>query len=691
MNESRPILEKLQVAAIAIAVFVLPLLVWPGLTDYNYSKTIASLLLISFLLILWGIPAWRRPLWTIHVPWLLIPIAGLAISATLSAIQANNVLVVLQSSTLLIYYALFLWMISSVIRSQRDVRWILIALLASGTLAALYGVLQYFAILPGPPGSVHAGAVLSTMGNRNHLGGFLLYLFYPGMILFFQAKSPLLKSLTLGTLAFTLASMMLVNQLSVQLIFPLIAIALLVGLLIFRARRPLHANRWWLTAFAGIALVVFLCMLNFTQSSIQLPPDDNDSWLMSTWIDNSGNTRAQDWLIAAEMFEDHPITGVGLGHYKLNFIASKADFRATPRGEAFADYIPRAAQAHNEYIQLGAELGIVGLVMLFGSLATLAVSLWIRLKHSDENHRIALLLLTMGILAFLAHSLVSFPGHVVGSSLELVVFCGLALSLAYGASTSFTWKLSGWLGRGVHIGLIIIGLTVSAFALADARANWFMEQGIDQVQAGLFATAEESFQRSLSLDFAPRQTYYYLAIAQIQLGKLDEAQISLQRCMTRFVDEASLLNYANLLVNTGQSEQAFGPLELLLASEPRVEIQRRAAYLRALAISETGDPEAAIVLIEDLLLQSWASETAYIGLGSIYESLHRMDEARATYETGLQQIDGALDETRAAIETTLEPISTAKANELQIRINKLIYERATLLERLRALPDEASP
>jgi len=329
--------------------------------------------------------------------------------------------------------------------------------------------------------------------------------------------------------------------------------------------------------------------------------------------------------------------------------------------------------------------------MLLCPLGTLAVTLWIRLKRSKDDDRLDLLLLTIGILAFLVHSFVSFPAHVVGSSLELMVFCGLALSIGYGKSMIFTWVLNRWKGKCFHVLLIVIGLTVSLFAAADMRANWLMERGIDQVQAGLFASGADTLERSLALDFAPRQTYYYLAIAQIQLGKLDQAETNLEMCMTRFVDEASLLNFANLLVNTGQSERAFEPLDLLLASHPRSETEKRARYLRALAISETGDPESAIVLIEELLVQYSTYETVYIGLGSIYESLGRFDEARATYEEGLGLMELGLSRTRSAMEAEGDTITAERYGELRGRIEKLSYERATILERIRELPESTAP
>mgnify|MGYP005838390611 CR=1 FL=1 len=694
-KRARCVLERAQVIAIAITVFVLPLLMWPGLTDYNYTKSIAALVLISCLLVLWGLPAWRRPSWKLHVPWALLPVAGLLLAGLLSLIQAANARVAIQSLILLTYFVLLLWMIANVVHDQRDVRWILAALLASGTLAALYGVLQYFALLPGMVGARGIHAMISTMGNRNHLGGFLLYLIYPSIILLLGTRSRWGRALAAILIGFTLSVMLSLRQAGTRVALIGATAALFVGALIFRPPRYVRTHKRSLLGLGGgitvlciLALIFGLWGVPFRASS---EADAKKPWLVSVWETNSGKTRAWDWWIAADMLVDHPTFGAGLGHYKIEFIPSKADFLATERGQAYSFFIPSASQAHNEVVQVAAELGTIGLIMLLASLIMLAISLWVRLRRSNGKDQLSLLLLTLGILAFLAHSLVSFPAHVVGSSLEFILFCGLALSLSYGTSMSFSWELRGWTAKVAHIVLIAVGLTVSTVALADARANWLMERGIDQVQAGLFATAEISLQRSLALDFAPRQTYYYLAVAQIQLGKLDQAQINLEKCMTRFIDEASLLNYANLLVNTGQSETAFEPLDLLLASHPRPDIERRALYLRALAISETGDPDTAITLIEDLLTSNPSYETPYIGLGSIYESQDRIEEARATYTAGLEKVEKALTRTRSRITAAGETITADKAGELRAKIDKLTYERATLLERLRDLPASSSP
>ena len=83
------------------------------------------------------------------------------------------------------------------------------------------------------------------------------------------------------------------------------------------------------------------------------------------------------------MFADHPATGVGLGNYKLEFFPYKAEFAITERGQRFDFLLHHVAQAHNEYIQTGAEFGAIGLIMLLCALGVLAIALWNRLRQAS--------------------------------------------------------------------------------------------------------------------------------------------------------------------------------------------------------------------------------------------------------------------------------------------------------------------
>jgi len=831
-------LDRVLFYGVLFLVFALPLFLWPGISEYGYGKTIVTLIGTSVLAVLWGLSAWQKGTWSIRLPWITVPVLGLVAASLLSTLHATNGRVVVQSLVLVVFFTLLMIIIANAVRDRRDVNLLLFTLLASAFLAALYGLLQYLGILRGPAGTGGLNAIISTMGNRNYLGGFLAYLLFPAVVLVVRPRWLWARIVSILLIAFCFGMVLIVHQAGTVVALVLATIALVAGLVIFHPIEPIRRNRLWLLVLVGALIVTFLIeapsgplnsvvglsaderqptsgnlLLNpgfeegatFWGRNGQLQPtgghdsqswwrieragdnrwdwqrdaDDQqryipidpgtsfefggailsdgramvlilahlydaektrlswvsaggkapeswrqvetiftaprtaryvsieliaydadgwagfddlflrrvgrlEAWLRQSWERNSGAVRSWDWWVGWEMFADHPLTGVGLGNYKLDFLPYKAEFLATPRGEAYDFYIARAAQAHNEYVQVLAELGVLGVLALASFLAVLAVTLWKRLRSNDEANRLDLLFFACGIAAFLIHGLVSFPAHLPASSLVLILVGGLAFSRVYGESGQFSVNLTGWRLKGALVGVALIGLVVSVVAGRDLSANLLMSKGIEQAQLGNNYGAESLLERSIELDFAPRQTYNHLAMVQIERGAYEEAQANLERCFTRFVDETVYLNYANLTANSRQFDLAREAITLLLAGHPREEVAVRARYLEAVIIAQSGDPREATALLEELIGDAPWFETAYIGLGSVYEARGMPVNARQAFEEALRRIDQKLEEAQE----TLAGQATITADEygrLRTEIEQLRQQRETVLETLEGL------
>jgi O-antigen ligase/Flp pilus assembly protein TadD len=684
-------LDRVLFYAVLFLVFALPLFIWPGITEYGYGKTIVALIGVSVLAVLWGLSAWQKGTWSIRLPWITFPVLGFVAASLLSLLYATNGRVVVQSLVLIVFFLLLMLIIANAARDQRDVDLLLFALLASGFLVALYGMLQYLGVMRGPAGTSGLNAVISTMGNRNYLGGFLAYLLFPAVVLVVRPRSRWVKLLSVFLIAFCFGMVLIVQQTGTVAALIVAAVAFLLGWLIFRPIEPIRRNRVWLLILIGALVVTFLVEAPSgpLNSVVGLSRSDS-SWIARWWERNSGSVRSWDWWIGWDMFKDHPMTGVGLGNYKLNFIPYKAEFLATPRGEAYDFYIDRAAQAHNEYVQILAELGILGVLAAASFLVVLVVSLWKRTRSNDETNRLDLLLFSCGIVAFLVHGLVSFPAHLPASSLVLVVVGGLSFSRAYGDAALRSVKLVGWKLKGTLAAVTVIGLIVSVVAVRDISANLLMSEGIEQAQIGNLHGAESLLERSLDLDFAPRQTYYHLAVVQIELGAYDEARANLERCFTRFVDETVYLNYANLATNARQFELALETIDLLLATHPREEVAVRSRYLKAVITAQVGDRLEATGLFEQLIADAPRFEAAHIGLGLVYEARGMPEEARRAFETALQVIDDKLADAQERL-ARQETITAEEYGRIRTEIDQLRQERSTVLEKLEGLPPAESP
>ncbi|MCK5247054.1 hypothetical protein KAR02_09160, partial [Candidatus Bipolaricaulota bacterium] len=380
------------------------------------------------------------------------------------------------------------------------------------------------------------------------------------------------------------------------------------------------------------------------------------------------------------------IVGIGLGNYKLNFLAYKAEFLSSPRGEDFDFYIHRAAQAHNDYVQALAELGVLGGLTILGFVAVLVVSFWLRiLRTKDEERRLELLLLACGVIPVFVHALVSFPAHLPASSLVFITAIGIAFSRIYGDATVQTQTLSRWPLKMAVAAITVIGIVVSAFAVSDLFANILMNRGIRQSQLGNDYSAEALLSASLQYDFAPRQTFFHLASAQLRLDRFDEAWENLELCMTRFLDESVYLTYANLGANRGELEKAQASVDVLLSGHPLDIVERQARYIEAVIAIQQQEYDRAVQLLESLTQDHSSYETGFIALGDLYAALGFTNSARKNLETALRLIDQKLGRANARLGTgTVTTI--AEYGQIRAEIELLVQQRDIAIERLDELP-----
>jgi O-antigen ligase len=678
--------DRILVYGLAFTLFALPLFILPSATEYGYTKTILAIVLTSILGILWGIDGWRKGTWAVRIPWITWPFLAFVAASLFSLLGATNGRFVVQSLVLLVVFFFLLVLISSAAREKRDVTLLLGSFLASVSLVSLYGLLQYAGVLAGPSAGKGLDQVISTLGNREYIAGLLAYILLPAVILIFRLRSTLVRLAALVLIAFNFGALMLLDQAGANVALIAAFLAAVIGWLIFRPVEPLRRARAWILA---LILVVGLAYLVEAPSgplnSVVGLSADGTSWIGTVWRQNSGATRAWDWWIGLEMWKESPWVGVGLGNYKLEFLPYKAQFLQTPRGANYDFYIPRAAQAHNEYVQVLAEVGVFGLAAVAAFLIFLATSLLSRLRrNADEGDRLDLILFSAGLVAVVVHALVSFPAHLPTSSLAAILFCGLALSPAYGDRATASFRVRGWKLRAAVVVMAVAGTAISVVAVRDLASNALMKEGIEQIQLGQTEAGKATLERSLRLDFAPHMTYFYLGMADARLGNLEAALRSLERCQTRFLEENTYLIYAELAANAGKTAVAREAIATLLATRPAPDIEQRARYVRAIVSLRDGDAQAASVELENLVRDAPDFEAARIALANVLLARGLRDAAASEYTRALAIVEGKL----AAAEKTIASATRMAASaygELRSTIALLRSERDSILERLKPL------
>ena len=230
-----------------------------------------------------------------------------------------------------------------------------------------------------------------------------------------------------------------------------------------------------------------------------------------------GTERTTIWKGALDCVDQFALTGAGAGTFEYVFPIY-----------GFTQYGHRVTHAENDYLQLMAESGIVGLALFSAFVALVSRSIW----RGARRHRSASYAAAFALTAVALQSLTDFGQHLAANAVLSAIFCGMAF-------------VTGWTGRGknaaVHIlmprravrrhrffgivnALFLLGLLVTLCALTDrdrrAESAWF---GVEQLRAGMvaqqWAASNEEYARLIDaaqrvVQCQPRDvTYrYWLAV-----------------------------------------------------------------------------------------------------------------------------------------------------------------------------------
>ena len=157
-----------------------------------------------------------------------------------------------------------------------------------------------------------------------------------------------------------------------------------VGLVFFKRCRPRSWQRIGVL-LAGLVVVAFLQLVVFAVTPGEPMTALERLKTVSTAEDNT-KVRLLYWGVGLEMFRAHPVLGVGANNYEVAFPTAREQFAAAHPGSALLGMNEQllTQYAHNEYIQILAELGIVGILIFSAFCLLLARTAWRAVRHSPN-------------------------------------------------------------------------------------------------------------------------------------------------------------------------------------------------------------------------------------------------------------------------------------------------------------------
>jgi O-antigen ligase len=364
-------------------------------------------------------------------------------------------------------------------------------------------------------------------------------------------------------------------------------------------------------------------------------------------LSTDANTRVRFlfWGVGLEMLRSHPLLGVGANNYQIKYGEGRAQFSARNPNSPLVtmnDHL-LTLYAHNEYVQMAAELGFIGLILFVLFSVALVTNFFRALR--DRGQTLPVLGAGGAMLAFAISSGASASSfRALGGGLVFFFAAALVCRSAgkVKRSADESTKVVYFPARTLRmIGLTFCTLMVISAGVFTAQAAGSMLQGVAERSTDA-ATTEYYYRASLRVypantaasflyglwlhvngrstesvpylrhaverGFNTSIAYAYLAAAQESAGSLDEAERTLATAVRVYPASIFLLvRHATALARKGRAADSEVVFSRALALDPRaargwrqlIDNDIDAAFLAAnqdVSIAQPGElaPEAAV-------------------------------------------------------------------------------------------------
>lgn len=431
-----------------------------------------------------------------------------------------------------------------------------LALIASG-LYGVYGFLQFFGIDVIHWSSLGAGRIYSTLGNPDQLAG-QIALVLPLVAIFFVLG---IKRLWTLPLFMVLICVLFFTQSKSGLLASFISFLLLVvGVLVFMGRAVLREHR-----IQVVTLVVVFFAIAF--ASFMVSPGKTSPSLPTSLFDlkqSSASIRIFIWKGAVRLIAESPLIGRGLGSFQALNPREQAQVWQSGGYERTGIDVHDEAYAHNDYLQMAAEGGLLTLVFFLAFFILIFSNGFSYLKKETLRNRQGVVLALMaGLAGFLTFAFFNFP-----------------LKMPSVAATAFAWgailcRYDGIFASGRVVGLAkgilvhpslkkaleslgaVVLLALMVFVFQGFLGGVFFKSGLRAIEAHRSQDALPYLDRALNCNPYNISCLFYDALAWEESGNWQEAVKQYKATLALYpYSMGACYNLANLEKRAGRYQEA---------------------------------------------------------------------------------------------------------------------------------------
>lgn len=287
--------------------------------------------------------------------------------------------------------------------------------------------------------------------------------------------------------------------------------------------------------------------------------------------------RVAVWWNTSEMIRARPL-GVGLGNFPVHYPAF-ADTRAR---DDVMSASKRWKRAHNDYVQLAAELGVVGLILLawllfavFRRGASLALPKRAQAAQSAAHDAALAFALVAALAGIAADALFSFPFQLTAPPFLCAILLGLLASLEREARSGDEERVRPSLMLSSHAIEAGLGLTLALLVLAAlfAERRWRSETALREVvlaaESGDVGAALPEARAAYEANPFAWRVVFHLGWAQLARGELDAGAAAMRRVLElRPYESPAHFNLGLALARQSRHDEALYHLQEAVRLDP---------------------------------------------------------------------------------------------------------------------------
>ncbi len=526
----------------------------------SYDSTILkapALVVGSALLVVLLVFQWKdRPV--LQFTWVHISFLGLLLAGAVSLVGAARVTSGLWALLTLSCLFLLFAASSASFRDPKNELLLHTGLVCICLVTSLVGSVQAFITSPSILFLTSGDqVVMSSLGNTSYYGGFLVLMFpvLLGIGIANRHRS------ALGPMCFTLLLVMLFLLVKTESRSSWLALFIAVPLFFLVAARA--SGKGWLYAGAALAVLVVLGLLfpDIVQRRI--------SALFASSGTSSFDRRIYFYGGAWRAFLSSPVIGNGLGNFLLFLPKFRSPDYWIARSE---DIVPHA---HNEYLELLSETGILGFLAFCAVLFFFIRYMRRALPESAGPGRFILAGYCAGLAAVLIDNLASMNLRTIPVAAGFWIIAGAAMGHLRSPAILLRWKIPPRLAL-LRFAMLVALLGAAPFYAMQISSRYAAEkvfmEGLMLRFAGKTQAASEKFEATIADNPLHQEANLYLLSNLIEKADYHRASDVSGRLLQDypFAPKAHLLR-AVALFELGEKEKASEEMkrELAIARYPQ--------------------------------------------------------------------------------------------------------------------------